>query len=77
MPEQHTQPSDGIGTVSTLMLTVAAGGIVFTLLGARPSRMCGARHSVRLEFQARQAAIEKSIADQDAQPPALQAPAHD
>ena len=61
--EKKRIQDDQIGSVALLTVTMLAAGLSIAVVGAHPSRCSGARRSVRLQFAAQQAAIEKSIAE--------------
>lgn len=65
MPENKTPdppPDDNIGLITTVTVVVLAGGLILPILVATAGRTAGARSSVRLEHQQRQAEIQRALA---------------
>jgi hypothetical protein len=61
---------DGIRLSTTVTVLLLAGGLVVACLAdGRSSRTCGARRSVQLQFEDRQAAIEQVVATEERQDP--------
>jgi hypothetical protein len=62
----NTPPDDSIGLITTVTVVVLAGGLVLPILFGSVGRTCGARSSMRLEHQQRQAEIQRALAQQAA-----------
>lgn len=72
-PDTAKQPiKDGIGLAMGVTLLLAAGGLVAPLTVGHVGRTCGAPHSLRLEFEVRDAQIGKAVEEQTGQPAAQQ-----
>jgi len=64
-PEEAKEPAnDGIGLAMTVTVLLLAGGMAVPLVAVVPHRSAGARRSVQLEFQARDAQIAKAVQEQ-------------
>jgi hypothetical protein len=59
---EKAKTDDGIGSMTTLTVALIIGGAVFTLTNGHHSCCCGARRSVRLEFEQRQAEMKAAAA---------------
>jgi hypothetical protein len=55
------QPDDAIGLITTVTIVVLAGGLVLPILAGTVGRTSGARTSVRIDHQQRQAEIQRAL----------------
>ncbi len=64
MPDTKTPespPDYNIGLITTVTVVVLAGGLILPILGGTVGRTSGARTSVRLEHQQRQAEVQRAL----------------